>query len=478
MPRTLVARLVYCSSLLALGCGGESSDSAAEPKAADKAPEAPADPPPPKVEPPKPPPFEWHVAMKLPAEREFDYSRTGELPLVVGEDTYWVDAGKNLIELKRGSTEPPKVVALGGYLDLFGVHADELFLIGDEAVHVLPKAGGAPTKRFDVGTMNSPTIVGDRLVLRSWKDDKDFLHHAPIAGGEFTTLELEGNPLERRPVVRGDAMLLVLDWAKVVRLSGDLSKPEVVYEPASDQPNQYVRDVAFAGDAIVVVVGEVDDDPTLTLVRQAPDGTRTELQSVPGDKSTMLVGDGERAYWQVREQGTWLVDAQTVQQVDLGDWASLAAGTSAGLAWLAGSEIRLASAGTAGPELPADAFDKPTDFSDLDRLGVTKVSGSNKVIGPMDVDIVRRIARVHLSDVRKCRAKGKKSNPELSGSIAMSFIIGPEGTVSDVAAVEGPNSGNQELVGCLVAEIGTWTFPKPGRGGKAKVVHTIGFDTP
>jgi hypothetical protein len=403
------------------------------------------------------------------------------LPFFVSEESYWLDGGLQLIELKRKGGEPPKLIDPGKYASLVGIHGSDLIVQDDKGIHALPMAGGTPTKRFDVAEgMSWPVVVGDRLVMSGGKDDKDFLHHAPMAGGEFTTLELSGKVVDRPPAVRGDSMLLILDCSKVVRISGDMSKTETLYELGADVPNQFISDVAFVGDAIAFVVGEVDDDPTLTLVRQGADGTRSNLQDVPADSETLLIGDGERAYFQVRDKGTWLIDAQTIQQVDLGGWTLRLAGTSAGLAWHVDSEIRLAIAGTPGPELPKEAFSEAFDFSGGLGLGKrpVQVTGSTKTIGAMDTDMVRRIARAHSSEVRKCHTKGKKSNPQLSGSIALSFTINADGTVSDVAAVEGPNSTNEALVSCLVAAVGTWKFPKPGRGGTAKVVHTIGFGDP
>jgi hypothetical protein len=412
--------------------------------------------------------------MKLPAEHEFDTLRFGRLPLVVNEDVYWLSSDELLLSIPRSGTEPAKTIQLGEYMSLFGEKGDELFLLGERGIHVLAKAGGEPTKRFDIGTKTEPVLVGDRLVMHSYEEGKYLLHHAPLAGGEFTTLELAGaeHLLERQPAVRGDAMLLVLDWGKVVRIAGDMTKVETVYEPGADEPGKFIADVAWAGDAIVFVVGEVTDDPKLALVRQTSDGTRASLQEVSGDRATLLIGDGELAYWQAKGEGAWLVDAATIQPVDLGGWTEDLSGTSAGLAWHIGTELRLASAGPAtAPELPADAFDTDSGLEGLGD-GIQQITGKSTVIGPIDRHIVRRLARAHGMDVRKC----SKRAPKLDADLVLSFTVGAEGQVADVAAVDGASFPDQKVLECMVGEVATWKFPEPGRGGLAKVVHTFEFN--
>ena len=410
--------------------------------------------------------------MTIPKGRRFEYAPS-QLPFVVGEDAYWVDAGKRVIEVPRVEGKQPTTIDLGDWMSPFALHGDELLLISEKAIFALATTGGKPTRRFELDDETDPVVVGDRLVLRSrGVDGKGTqLHHAPVGGGEFTTLDLGGTVNSNtQPVVRADAMLLVLDWGKIVRVAGDLGKVETVYELGPDQPNAFIVDATFVGDSIVFVLGEVRDEPKLALVRQAPDATRTTLQEVPNEHRTSLVGDGERAVWQIQDSGAWLVDAATIQAVDLGGWTTRIAGTPAGLMWQVGDEVRIASSE------PPRTIDYPNAAVEADERGPKprgpSVEGKSAVIGPLDPDHVRRIARAHINGVRKC----SKPTPKLDASVALAFTIGAEGKVGDVVARDAESFPDQAVLGCLIDEVATWVFPKPGHGGVAKVVHTIEFE--
>lgn len=95
------------------------------------------------------------------------------------------------------------------------------------------------------------------------------------------------------------------------------------------------------------------------------------------------------------------------------------------------------------------------------------------VKGSMDADIIRRIVRAHINEVRYCYNEQLKVHPGLEGRVTVQFAIGPEGQV-EVAAIEGidPEHEGLSAVGeCAREHVERWRFPKPGNGGRVVVTY-------
>lgn len=92
-------------------------------------------------------------------------------------------------------------------------------------------------------------------------------------------------------------------------------------------------------------------------------------------------------------------------------------------------------------------------------------------VGPgIDKDIIRRVIRSHLMEVRGCYNQGLVRDPNLEGRIAVQFTIGPAGIVGAAAVAESsvkdPNVGN-----CVAKAVKRWKFPKPTVGGSTIVTY-------
>jgi hypothetical protein len=84
-----------------------------------------------------------------------------------------------------------------------------------------------------------------------------------------------------------------------------------------------------------------------------------------------------------------------------------------------------------------------------------------EVIGALDKDLIRRIVRAHIDEVRYCYDEGLSHDPELSGSVIVQFVIGSEGKVTRSTArseMEG------EVPECIAKAVGRWMFPRPADG--------------
>jgi TonB family protein len=97
------------------------------------------------------------------------------------------------------------------------------------------------------------------------------------------------------------------------------------------------------------------------------------------------------------------------------------------------------------------------------------------VIGEMDKDLIRRVVRTHINEVRFCYNQGLARDPGLRGRVAVRFTIGPTGTVP--AAVVAESTITDRNVGnCAVQAVKRWRFPKPERGGNVVVTYPFVFE--
>lgn len=82
------------------------------------------------------------------------------------------------------------------------------------------------------------------------------------------------------------------------------------------------------------------------------------------------------------------------------------------------------------------------------------------VLGSIDKNVIRRVVRAHINEIRSCYNKGLSANPNLKGRLAVRFIIGPDGKI--LAAELAEDGVPDPKVGtCVVAAVKRWVFPKP-----------------
>lgn len=93
------------------------------------------------------------------------------------------------------------------------------------------------------------------------------------------------------------------------------------------------------------------------------------------------------------------------------------------------------------------------------------------VSGGLDRDIVRRIVRSHINEVRRCYAYGLERNPDLEGRVVIAFTVDAKGRVKDSALTESTLSPGHEYVErCIVEASAGWNFPEP-RPAPAEVTY-------
>ncbi len=102
---------------------------------------------------------------------------------------------------------------------------------------------------------------------------------------------------------------------------------------------------------------------------------------------------------------------------------------------------------------------------------VPKVRIANVETSPgIDKEIIRRVIRSHLMEVRGCYNQGLVRDPNLNGRVAIQFTIGSTGSVA--AAVVAETSLDDAGVGnCVAKSVKRWKFPKPDNGGSTIVTY-------
>jgi MYXO-CTERM domain-containing protein len=98
----------------------------------------------------------------------------------------------------------------------------------------------------------------------------------------------------------------------------------------------------------------------------------------------------------------------------------------------------------------------------LVRAGVPRLRvGEGTTARP---DVVTRVVRRHLNEVRFCYEQELAQRPDLAGRVETSFIVSATGSVQ-TASVASTTLNNPRVESCTIAAIRRWTFPAPEGGG-------------
>lgn len=96
--------------------------------------------------------------------------------------------------------------------------------------------------------------------------------------------------------------------------------------------------------------------------------------------------------------------------------------------------------------------------------------GRAKVDGDIDRDLIRRIVRSHINEVRSCYNAGLTRNPNLSGRVMIQFSIVGSGKVGR-AVVQQNTTKDKSVANCIAQAVKRWKFPRTGNGGTALVSY-------
>jgi hypothetical protein len=97
-------------------------------------------------------------------------------------------------------------------------------------------------------------------------------------------------------------------------------------------------------------------------------------------------------------------------------------------------------------------------------------SGTVMVKGSLSKDVIRRIVRRHLNEIKFCYEKGLRRRPDLSGRISVQFLIEPTGGVK-TAFVKSSTTGDVSVDQCIANTVSRMTFPVPKESGIVIVTY-------
>jgi TonB family protein len=98
------------------------------------------------------------------------------------------------------------------------------------------------------------------------------------------------------------------------------------------------------------------------------------------------------------------------------------------------------------------------------------VGGQATVRGSLDREIIRRIIRRHINEVRYCYEQELVKRPGLGGRVAVQFTIAATGQVI-ASTLQSSTLNNARVESCIVQAVRRWEFPKPQGGGIAIVSY-------
>jgi hypothetical protein len=107
------------------------------------------------------------------------------------------------------------------------------------------------------------------------------------------------------------------------------------------------------------------------------------------------------------------------------------------------------------------------------RVPTVRPDGGTTVSGRLPPEVIQRIVRQNYGRFRMCYEQGLSRNPNLEGRVHVRFVIGRDGSVSNVQSggSDLPDSG---VVGCVVNAYYGLSFPQP-EGGIVTVAYPIMF---
>ena len=107
------------------------------------------------------------------------------------------------------------------------------------------------------------------------------------------------------------------------------------------------------------------------------------------------------------------------------------------------------------------------------RSASTITLGKPTITKGLDIAIVRRYIKRSLDRFSYCYEKELLARPGLRGTVAATFLIAPNGQVSNSIA-----TGLPVVDHCVADVIGTMEFPKPQGDAAVKVTYPITFAPP
>ena len=101
-------------------------------------------------------------------------------------------------------------------------------------------------------------------------------------------------------------------------------------------------------------------------------------------------------------------------------------------------------------------------------------AGTPVILGSLDKEIIRRVIRENLPQIKYCYERELTRTPGLNGKVQVKFVIGANGHVQTAAVAESTMK-NKAVESCIRGKVKGWLFPKPKGGGIVIVTYPFIF---
>ncbi|HSN98214.1 MAG TPA: AgmX/PglI C-terminal domain-containing protein, partial [Candidatus Nanopelagicales bacterium] len=95
---------------------------------------------------------------------------------------------------------------------------------------------------------------------------------------------------------------------------------------------------------------------------------------------------------------------------------------------------------------------------------------SSTVVGTLPKEVIQRIIRRNINQIRYCYERGLQTNPNLEGKVVVEFTIGKDGAVV-AARDKGSTLQDKAVASCVVGRFLRMQFPQPAGGGIVIVTY-------
>jgi len=149
-----------------------------------------------------------------------------------------------------------------------------------------------------------------------------------------------------------------------------------------------------------------------------------------------------------------------------------ARGKGPGGGGLSMTSVGLGAIGTAGFGGGGDGGygDGATALGEKVEREVVISQGTPVIRGSLDKELIRRVIKRHISQIRYCYERQLQVSPGLNGKVRIEWVITAQGRVRSTKVMES-TMGNVQVERCMMRKIRTWLFPKPKGGGIVIVTY-------
>jgi len=101
-------------------------------------------------------------------------------------------------------------------------------------------------------------------------------------------------------------------------------------------------------------------------------------------------------------------------------------------------------------------------------------TGDPVIEGLLDKDLIRRVIRENVAQIKYCYERELTGTPGLHGKVLLKFVIGADGSVT-TAVIEESSLKSKAAEGCMARKVKSWVFPKPKGDGVVIVTYPFIF---